>query len=94
MGEIIKNATKMNLDEFSGKYLFEPLDITPFFWIQINKGVIDGAGGLIITPRDMAKIGVTFLNKGVWNGKQVISENWVEQSATSFPGSASPACEG
>lgn len=39
-----------------------------------------------MTPRDMAKIGVTFLNKGVWNGKRIISEEWVQKSATSFPG--------
>jgi len=86
LGEIIKNATKMNLDEFSGKYLFGPLGVTPFYWLQLNKGVVDGAGGLKITPRGMAKIGVTFLNKGVWNGKQIISEQWVDKSATFFPG--------
>ncbi len=88
LGEIIKNATKINLDEFSGKYLFEPLGINPYYWLQLNKGVIDGAGGLIITPRDMVKIGVTFLNKGVWNDKKIISEQWVEKSATSFPGNS------
>ena len=86
LSEIVKNATKMNLDEFSVKYLFEPLGIAPYYWSQLNRGVIDGAGGLRITPRDMAKIGVTFLNKGVWNGKQIISEQWVDKSATSFPG--------
>ena len=86
LGEIIKNATKMNLDEFSRQYLFEPLEIDSFNWDQFQNGVIDGAGGLRIIPRDMAKIGVTFLNKGVWNGKQIISEQWVEKSATSFPG--------
>ena len=88
LGEIIKNAAKMNLDEFSGKYLFEPLSIAPHYWLQLNKGVIDGAGGLKITPRDMARIGVTFLNKGVWNGKQIISRQWVEKSATSYPGNS------
>ena len=86
LGEIIKNATKMNLDEFSRQYLFEPLEIDSFNWDQFQNGVIDGAGGLRIIPRDMAKIGVTFLNKGVSNGKQIISEEWVEKSATSFPG--------
>ena len=86
LGEIIKSATKMNIDEFSGKYLFEPLDIDSSNWAQFENGVIEAAGGLEITPRAMAKIGVTFLNKGVWNGKQIISEQWVEKSATSFPG--------
>ena len=87
LGEIIKNATKMNIDEFSGKYLFEPLGIDSFNWYnRFENGVIDAASGLKITPRDMAKIGVTFLNEGVWNDKQIISEQWVEKSATTYPG--------
>jgi CubicO group peptidase (beta-lactamase class C family) len=86
LGEIIKNATKMNLDEFSGKYLFGPLGIDPYYWAKYPDGVVDAAGGIEITPRDMAKIGVTFLNKGVWEGKQIISEQWVDKSAAFYPG--------
>lgn len=88
LGEIIKNATKMNLDEFSGKYLFEPLGIAPYYWSQFKNGVVDAAGSIEITPRDMAKIGVTFLNGGNWNGKQIISEQWVDKSAASYPGNS------
>ena len=76
----------MNLDAFSGKYLFDPLGIHDFTWLRLNKGVVDGAGGLLITPRDMMKIGVTFLNRGIWKGKPVVSMQWVEKSATSFAG--------
>ena len=85
LGEIIKNATKMTIDEFSGKYLFGPLDINSFNWPLKYKNGVDG-NTLKITPRDMVKIGATFLNKGIWNGQQIISEQWVEKSATSFPG--------
>ena len=88
LGEILKNATKMNIDEFSGKYLFEPLGISPYYWSQYKNGVVDTAGSLKITPRDMAKIGVTFLNKGIWNGEQIISEQWVDKSAVSYPGNS------
>jgi len=87
LSEIIKNATKMNLDEFSERYLFQPLGIDSAYWDQFENGVIDGAGGLHLPPRDMAKIGVTFLNNGFWNGKRIVSEQWVNKSATSFPGS-------
>jgi len=87
LGEIIKYATNMNIDEFSGKYLFKPLGIDSFNWYnRFENGVIETGGGLEITPRDMAKIGVTFLNEGVWNWNQIISEQWVEKSATTFPG--------
>jgi len=87
LGEIIKYATNMNIDEFSGKYLFEPLGIDSFNWYnRFENGVIETGGGLELTPRGMVKIGATFLNKGVWNREQIISEQWVEKSATTFPG--------
>ena len=87
LGGIIENATEMNIDEFSAKYLFEPLGIDSFdWWLRFGSGVIEAAGGLKITPRDMTKIGVTFLNNGVWNGEQIISEQWVEKSAAPFAG--------
>ena len=85
LGEILRYASNMSLDDFSNKYLFEPLGIDTRNWSQFENGVIDAASGLKITPRDMAKIGVTFLNKGVWNGTQIVSEQWVEKSATPFP---------
>jgi len=87
LGEIIKYATGMAIDEFSEKYLFEPLGIYSFNWsLQFENGVFEAAGGLRMTPRDMAKFGVTFLNSGVWNGQRIISERWVEKSATAFAG--------
>lgn len=86
LGEILRYASNMSLDDFSNKYLFEPLGIDSRNWSQFENGVIDAASGLKITPRDIAKIGVTFLNEGVWNGTQIISERWVEKSATPFPG--------
>ncbi|MFC2047602.1 serine hydrolase domain-containing protein [Chloroflexota bacterium] len=89
LGEIIKYATEMDIEEFSGKYLFSPLGIDSFDWYnRFENGVIDAASGLKITPRDMVKIGVTFLNNGVWNGEQIISEQWVKKSATAFPGNS------
>ena len=85
LGGIIENATQMDIDEFSGKYLFEPLGIDSFdWWLRYPSGVIEAAGGLRMTPRDMVKIGVTYLNNGVWNGTRVVSEEWVEKSATPF----------
>ena len=86
LGEIIRNATGMDIDEFSAKYLFEPLGIDSFdWWNRFENGVIEAASGLKMTPRDMVKVGAMFLNKGVWKGKQIISEAWVQKSATAFP---------
>jgi CubicO group peptidase (beta-lactamase class C family) len=85
LGGIIENTTAMDIDEFSEEYLFEPLGIDSFdWWLRYPSGVIEAAGGLKMTPRDMAKIGVTYLNNGVWNGERIVSEEWVEKSATSY----------
>ncbi len=89
LSEIISSSAGMNLAEFSAKYLFEPLGIDSFdWWLQFENGLIDGAGGLKITPRDMVKVGTTFLNNGVWNGQQIISGRWVGKSAASYPANA------
>ncbi len=85
LGEIIRYATKMNIAEFSGKYLFGPLGIDSFdWWEQFENGVFETGGGLKMTPRDMVKIGVTFLNKGVWKGQQIISKQWVGKSSVPY----------
>jgi len=86
LGEILRNASGMNLDEFSTQYLFEPLGIKSSLWLQFENGVIAADGQLKIKPRDMAKIGVMFLNNGLWNGKQIVSGEWVEKSTISYPG--------
>jgi len=88
LGKILEHATKMTIDEFSGKYLFGPLGIEPYYWAQYESGTIDGAGGLQLTPRAMVKIGATFLNKGIWGGKRIISEEWVDKSTVSYPGNS------
>lgn len=87
LGEIIRNATNMKIDEFSRKYLFEPLGIDTAEWAsKFENGVIEAAGGLKLSPRAMTKIGVTYLNNGIWDGTRIISEHWVRKSATTYPG--------
>ena len=85
LGGIIENATQMDIDEFSAEYLFGPLDIDSFdWWSRFESGVIEAAAGLKMTPRDMVKFGVMYLNDGAWNGEQIVSEQWVEESAVPF----------
>ena len=85
LGEIIKHATGTNIDEFSRKYLFMPLVIDSTDWaLRFENGVIEAAGGLKITSRAMVKVGALYLNKGLWQGKRIISGTWVEKSATAF----------
>ena len=75
----------MSIDEFSEIYLFDPLGIDSSYWsMRYENGVIEAGGCLILTPRDMGKIGLLFLNKGIWNGTSIISENWIAKSANQF----------
>jgi len=85
LGEIIKNATNMPIDEFSKKYLFEPLGIDSSNWSErYSNGVIYAGGGIMITPRDMVKVGATFLNNGMFNEKEIISDSWIEKCTTQY----------
>ncbi|WP_167611940.1 serine hydrolase domain-containing protein [Maribellus sediminis] len=84
LGEIMKNATGMDMDEFAAEYLFKPLGIDSATWWRYPNGRLETASSLSLTPRDMLKFGALYLNNGRWNGQQIIPEDWVEKSATVY----------
>ncbi len=81
LGRIIEIATKMTLPEFAQQTLFKDLGIRNFEW-HFKPDPTSGETfcQLNLRSRDMAKFGLLYLNKGMWNGKQIISKDWVEQS--------------
>ncbi len=80
LSAIITQATGMNELEFAQKYLFEPLGINDVIWPADPQGNNTGGFDLHLQSLDMAKIGYLLLNNGYWNGKQIVSKKWVEQS--------------
>ncbi|MBN1252387.1 MAG: serine hydrolase [Bacteroidales bacterium] len=78
LSEIIKRETGQNIADFAEKYLFEPLGINKYNWLEKN-GVYDSGGGLFLKSRDIAKYGLLHLNKGKWNKKEIVSEKWIEE---------------
>jgi hypothetical protein len=76
---LIYRASNLHPEEFARKYLFKPLKISRYEWLNDPSGFVDGGTGLVITPRDMAKIGLLYKNKGVWRGKVVLSEDWIKK---------------
>jgi CubicO group peptidase (beta-lactamase class C family) len=80
LGEIIKKTSGQRMDVFAEEHLFAPLGITAYEWDHINADVIHASGNLQLRPRDMAKFGSLYLNGGAWQGKQVVSEEWVRLS--------------
>lgn len=81
---IIHHTTGIHADIFAEEHLFKPLGIIEYGWRKDNNLFPNGGWGLHLFPRDMAKIGQLFLDKGKWKGRQVISEEWVKLSTTAF----------
>ena len=69
-----------DLIAFARENLFEPLGITDISWEKDPQGIPIGGWGLYLTPRDMARLGYLYLRQGVWNGRQVVSSEWVAAS--------------
>jgi CubicO group peptidase (beta-lactamase class C family) len=80
MAAVIERATKMPIEDYARKKLFEPLGITDVEWVGDLAGMPAAASGLRLRPRDLAKFGSLYLHGGRWNGKQVIPEAWVARS--------------
>jgi len=80
VGAIVEGATGMELGAFAETALFRPLGIQGYLWSTYPDGTVEADGGLALRPRDLAKIGQLFLNRGKWGEAQVISEGWIDQS--------------
>jgi CubicO group peptidase (beta-lactamase class C family) len=80
MGAVIERATKSSIEDYARTALFEPLGITDVEWVGDLAGMPAVASGLRLRPRDLAKFGSLYLHGGQWNGKQVISADWVQLS--------------
>jgi len=83
LSAIVQKATGQKLLDYLKPRLFEPLGIKNFTWDETREGYTFGAIGLKIQSEDMAKFGQMLLQKGKWNGKQIVPQSWVEE-ATSF----------
>ncbi len=80
LGGVLERATKLPVDRFAKENLFSPLSIDKVEWQYIPTGTAMTGGGLGLRSRDLLKLGQLYLNRGKWNGKQIVSEQWVRQS--------------
>ena len=83
-GPIIEKTTGMPVTEFAKEYLFGLLQISDYLWHTLPDGNILTAGGMLMRPRDMAKIGYLIVNKGKWHGRPILSEEWIKQSTKAY----------
>jgi CubicO group peptidase (beta-lactamase class C family) len=89
---IITKTTGMKALDFADQYLFEPLGITDRQWREYN-GYNSGGSDLFLQPRDMAKFGYLLLNRGMWDGKQIVPAAWVDEMTTVKNDGGSPHYE-
>ena len=87
----VKEKTGKTLTEYLDETIFGELGITDYYWETCPMGNAKGGWGLYILPEDAAKLGVFVLNGGVWNGKRIISEEYIEK-ATSAQAIAPKKC--
>lgn len=75
----VDNMVDGQVREWAHENFYQKLDITDYNWQSQPDGFPEGAARMFIRPRDMLKIGVTYLNNGVWDGTQVIPQSWVRE---------------
>ncbi len=79
LGGIIHTLEGKQADELAEEVLFNKLGISEYYWEEEN-GVLHCHSDLDLKSRDMAKIGLLVLNKGYWNGEQIVPEEWIDIS--------------
>jgi len=83
LGFLLAEVTGMPLKEYLYKKIWNKIGMEDdAFFIVDNNGVEMALGGLNATLRDYAKFGELYLNRGKWNGEQVVPASWVDASHT------------
>lgn len=82
LSAIIQKKTGKNLIEFLTPRLFEPLNITDVDWMESPEGIKTGGYGLRIKTEDIAKLGQLYLQKGKWEGEEILTEQWVADATS------------
>lgn len=82
LGDIINKSVPEGLEKYADRKLFKPLGITKYEWQYTPQNVPNTAGGLQMSALDFAKYGQLYQQGGKWNGKQVLSREWVQKTFT------------
>ena len=80
---IIERATRKNYAHYMSEKVWKPLGMEHDAWVTIDSRKhhhAQGFGGIATNVYDLAKIGRLYLNRGKWDGKQIVSEEWINRS--------------
>ena len=77
LGAIVQQISNQSTYDFAREYLFGPLGIQYSTWYGLSGGWCNTMGGLRLMTRDMAKLGLLYLNNGTWNGTQILPSEYI-----------------
>lgn len=80
LGDIIHQSVPNGLVSYADKKLFKPLGITNYKWEYTPQNIGNTAGGIRLRALDFAKYGQLYKNNGLWDGQQLLSNEWVKKS--------------
>ncbi len=80
LSAIVQKVTGEKVIDYLTPRLFEPLGIQGTDWETDFQGINTGGWGLRVKTEDMAKFGQLYLQKGKWNGKQILPKEWIEEA--------------
>ncbi len=78
LSRIAEKRAGMPLDDFLWKHLFAPMKFREAAWSHCPMGHAMGATGLYLRIEDLIKLGALYLNHGVYGGRRLLSESWVD----------------
>lgn len=82
LSAILHKVTGISLTEFLQPRLFGPLGITEAVWETCPRGIQVGGFGLSLKTEDIARLGQLYLQRGHWQGKQLLSEDWIKAASS------------
>ncbi|QQS45500.1 MAG: serine hydrolase [Acidobacteriota bacterium] len=82
LSAIVQKTTGMTVLDYLRPRLFEPLKIENSTWVTSPEGITAGAYGLMVRTEDIAKFGQLYLQKGMWNGRQLVPAAWVAEATS------------
>ena len=80
LGDIIHKSVPGGLEKYADEKLFKPLNITHYQWQYTPQKVANTAGSLQMTALEYAKYAQLYQNNGLWNGKQILTTDWVQKT--------------
>ncbi|GAB5409008.1 MAG: hypothetical protein BalsKO_13730 [Balneolaceae bacterium] len=84
LGDILDKSVPEGLEKYADEKLFKPLGISNYTWFYTPQNAPYTGGGLEMNTLDFAKYGQLYKNMGTWNGKEILSSDWVNKTFTNY----------